>query len=184
VSEGGKAVKLWIDTIATPIGTMTLVVNPASGGACALDFDSQRRALRERLEARFGPVSLVKRPDPGGIASRLRAYFAGDATALENVPVDTAGTPFQAKVWAELRHIGPGETKSYGQLAAMLGRPGAARAVGLANGQNPVSVIVPCHRVIGADGSLTGYGGGLKRKGWLLQHEARCTASTFKLAAG
>lgn len=176
--------KLWIDTIATPIGTMTLVVNPASGGVCALDFDTQRRVLQARLEARFGSVSLVETPDPGGIASRLRAYFAGEVAALESVPVDTAGTPFQETVWAALRHIGPGQTKSYGQLAATLGRPGAARAVGLANGQNPVAVVVPCHRVIGADGSLTGYGGGLKRKRWLLEHEARCTASTFKLAAG
>jgi methylated-DNA-[protein]-cysteine S-methyltransferase len=177
-------VELWIDTIGTPIGTMTLIVNPVSGGACALDFSTNCRLMQQRLALRFGPVSLVARPDPGGISSQVRAYFAGDAMALEAVPVDTAGTPFQAQVWAALRHVPPGRTTSYGHLAADIGRPGAARAVGLANGQNPVAVVLPCHRVVGADGSLTGYGGGLKRKRWLLEHEARCFAASFSLAAG
>jgi len=94
------------------------------------------------------------------------------------VPVRAGGTPFQRVVWAALREIPPGRTTSYGQLAARLGRPGASRAVGLANGANPVAIAVPCHRVIGADGTLTGYGGGIERKRWLLEHERASLAAT------
>jgi len=101
----------------------------------------------------------------------LDAYFAGDLTAIDDVPVATNGTPFQRTVWAALRRIPAGTTTSYGALAASIGYPSAMRAVGLANGANPVAIIVPCHRVIGADHSLTGYGGGLPRKRWLLEHE-------------
>ncbi len=172
-----------LDEIETPIGTMTLVVNPTSGGICMLDFGTDRTLVRRRLEARFGPVALDCVPDPGGIASRIRAYFGGDMRALEDLPVDTAGTPFQEKVWAALRALAPGQTTTYGSLAAALGQPTAARAVGLANGQNPVAVVVPCHRVVGSDGSLTGYAGGVDRKRWLLEHEARACASHFSLEA-
>jgi methylated-DNA-[protein]-cysteine S-methyltransferase len=100
------------------------------------------------------------------------AYFDGDVRALDALPVKTQGTAFQSEVWAALRAIPVGQTRSYGQLAAAIGRPSAVRAVGLANGSNPVGVIVPCHRVIGANGTLTGYAGGLERKRWLLAHEA------------
>jgi methylated-DNA-[protein]-cysteine S-methyltransferase len=105
-----------------------------------------------------------------GPVEQLRAYFAGELTSWD-VPLKPAGTEFQRRVWAELAHIPYGHTTSYGEIATTLGNPTASRAVGLANGRNPISVILPCHRVIGADGSLTGYGGGLPRKRWLLDHE-------------
>jgi methylated-DNA-[protein]-cysteine S-methyltransferase len=101
----------------------------------------------------------------------INSYFAGELTAIDTLPVQTAGTPFQREVWYALRRIPCGTTVSYGKLAEQIGRPSAVRAVGLANGSNPIGVVVPCHRVIGANGSLTGYGGGMERKRWLLQHE-------------
>jgi len=103
--------------------------------------------------------------------NQLRAYFAGTQADF-NVPLRMNGTPFQRRVWSELTKIPVGSTISYGELARRIGQPSASRAVGLANGRNPVSIIVPCHRVIGSDGSLTGYGGGIERKKALLQHEA------------
>ena len=105
------------------------------------------------------------------VRERLAAYFAGEPEAFAGLVLDPTGTPFQHRVWAALRAIPFGETRSYGELAAALGSPGAARAVGLANGRNPISIVVPCHRVVGADGSLTGYGGGTERKAALLAHE-------------
>jgi methylated-DNA-[protein]-cysteine S-methyltransferase len=105
-------------------------------------------------------------------AAQLDRYFAGSLTAFD-LPLGLRGTPFQRRVWLALQEIPFGETISYGELAASIGKPGCARAVGLANGQNPISIIVPCHRVIGSNGKLTGYGGGLDRKAWLLDHEAR-----------
>jgi methylated-DNA-[protein]-cysteine S-methyltransferase len=103
--------------------------------------------------------------------NQLGAYFAGELTAFD-LPLEPRGTPFQQRVWAALRQIPYGTTTSYGRLAARLGDPRAVRAVGLANGRNPISIVIPCHRVIGADGSLTGYGGGLHRKRWLLSLES------------
>ncbi|HEX7610606.1 MAG TPA: methylated-DNA--[protein]-cysteine S-methyltransferase, partial [Solirubrobacteraceae bacterium] len=105
------------------------------------------------------------------VAGQLAAYFAGTLTEFD-VQLELAGTDFQREVWQALRAIPYGETISYGELAQRVGKPSASRAVGLANGRNPIAIIVPCHRVIGADGSLTGYGGGLARKAWLLEHEA------------
>ena len=110
---------------------------------------------------------------PASLTQALKAYFAGDIDALADVPTATAGTPFQREVWNALRAIPAGTTISYGQLAAKLGREGASRAVGAANGANPIPIVVPCHRVIGADGSLTGFGSGLGRKQWLLDHDRR-----------
>jgi methylated-DNA-[protein]-cysteine S-methyltransferase len=104
--------------------------------------------------------------------NQLAGYFDGRLTEFD-VPLELDGTPFQRRVWDELQRIPFGERTSYGELARRLGRPGSARAVGLANGRNPVSIIVPCHRVVGSDGTLTGYGGGLHRKAWLLDHEAQ-----------
>jgi len=110
--------------------------------------------------------------DPSGILDRVRAFFAGDLAALDDVPVRfDHGTPFQHEVWQALRSIPVGETISYAELARRVGRPTAFRAVGAANGQNPIAVVVPCHRVIAADGTLGGYAGGLDRKRWLLAHE-------------
>ncbi|MBX9614605.1 MAG: methylated-DNA--[protein]-cysteine S-methyltransferase [Caulobacteraceae bacterium] len=125
-------------------------------------------------------LRLLKRHAPGAVLvggrneparGAVEAWFAGDLGALDGLVVKTGGTAFQTAVWAALRAIPAGETRSYGQLAAAVGSPKAVRAAGLANGQNPVALIVPCHRVIGANGSLTGYAGGLERKRWLLAHE-------------
>lgn len=155
-----------------PIGTVLLASDGQS--LVALDFGHPEVRLLRLLRARFGPdVILDDCADPQGFALAVRAYFAGKVTALDSVSVDGGGSPFQRRVWAALRQIPAGETRSYGTIAAALGQPGAARAVGLANGQNPINLAVPCHRVIGNTGSLTGYGGGLHRKQWLLAHERK-----------
>jgi len=131
--------------------------------------------LRE-LERRFGPVAIRRDPDGGAPGRALRRYFEGDLEALEGVAVDTAGTPFQERVWSRLRKIPPGHTVSYAELARSIGRPSAVRAAAGANGRNPVSLVIPCHRVIASDGKLGGYGGGLERKRWLLTHEGALLA--------
>ena len=161
---------LAIDAFTSPIGPITLV---SDGRALvALEFGSPEERVLRLLAARFGPGAAVRDvADPQGFTSRARAYFAGELDALASCPVDGGGTAFQRRVWTALREIAPGETVSYSALAARLGMPGASRAVGLANGRNPIAIAVPCHRVIGADGSLTGYAGGIERKRWLLGHE-------------
>ena len=142
----------------------------------ALDFADFEARMRTLLARHYGAVTLTDGPLPGSIAAALDAYFAGDLRALDAVPVATGGSDFQRAVWAALRAIPAGTTTGYGALAAALGRPGAARAVGLANGANPIGIVVPCHRVIGADGRLTGYAGGIARKQWLLKHEGAMPA--------
>ena len=132
------------------------------------DYDSRMRQLLTRYH---GAVELQAGPAPLSVTDKLSAYFAGDHLAVTGIVVAAAGTPFQRLVWDALRSIPAGRTMSYGAIAASLGKPGASRAVGLANGANPVAIVVPCHRVIGADASLTGFGGGLHRKRWLLEHE-------------
>ena len=117
--------------------------------------------------------------DPHGLTSAIARYFAGDLHAIDALPVKTAGTEFQRTVWRALRDIACGTTISYGELARRIGRPEAVRAVGLANGANPVGIVVPCHRVIGANGALTGYGGGMERKRWLLDHDALRASSDW-----
>lgn len=161
---------LTLDRVATPVGEVLLVTD-AEGAVRALDFaDYEARMMR--LLGRHSPgFSLTGGHAPETVRRAVEAYFAGDVRALDGVAVKTGGTAFQRTVWAALRAIPPGETRSYGQLAAAIGSPRAVRAAGLANGQNPVAVIVPCHRVIGANGTLTGYAGGLERKRWLLKHE-------------
>ncbi len=165
--------RLLRECVLSPIGTILLV---SDGTALhALDFeDYEGRALR-LLQRYHGPCELV----PGrtaGVAERLAAYFTGELTALDAIPVQTGGSEFQRRVWRALRRIPAGSTMSYGHLAAEIGAPTASRAVGLANGANPVALVVPCHRVIGANGNLTGYGGGLWRKAWLLRHEGGAAA--------
>lgn len=161
---------LLIDGFESPIGSVHVV---SDGRAlCALDFGAPEERLLPLLRARFGAtVALRDADDPLGLVSHTRAFFAGDLAALDGVPVDGGGTPFQRRVWAALREIPAGTTVTYGALAARLGMPRASRAVGAASGRNPVSIAVPCHRVIGAGGGLTGYAGGLERKRWLLAHE-------------
>ena len=157
--------RLRLERRASPAGEM-LIVTDEAGAMRALDFAEYEARLHRLLKRHYGDVALEEGKAPPAIGDALDAYF-------ERVAVATAGTPFQRQVWAALRTIPAGATMSYGELAASIGRASASRAVGLANGANPVAVVVPCHRVIGADGSLTGYGGGLPRKRWLLDHERR-----------
>ncbi len=161
---------LTLDSIATPLGP-ALVVTDEVGAVCAFDFEDYEDRLR-RLMARHHPrAAMVDGDSPWTVKTAVAAYFDGDVRALDGLAVRTRGTDFQREVWAALRAIPPGETRSYGQLAVAVGRPKAMRAVGLANGSNPIGIIVPCHRVIGANGTLTGYAGGIERKRWLLAHE-------------
>jgi methylated-DNA-[protein]-cysteine S-methyltransferase len=168
--------QLLLETIPTPIGTLLVVSDDHA--VRALDFeDAQPRLLRALRRHCGTDVTTVPKAGELRAARALRRYFAGELDALDALPVRTAGTPLQHEVWQALRAIPAGTTLSYGQLAARLGRPRARRAVAMANARNPIALIVPCHRVIGADGSLTGYAGGLSRKRWLLDHErARLTA--------
>lgn len=162
--------RLCLDRLATPIGE-ALLVTDGDGRLRALDWADYEPRLRQSLRRHYGAVAPSVGRAPDAIRRALEDYFAGNLAALDAIDCATAGTDFQRAVWAGLRAIAPGETLSYGMLAARLGMPKAVRAVGLANGANPIGVVVPCHRVIGADGSLTGYGGGLARKRWLLRHE-------------
>lgn len=165
------------DSLMTPIGQLIYVAD-REGALRMIDWsDHEERAMR-LLGIHYGKdgYTLTKQRDPFGHTTRLATYFAGDIHAIDDIPTATAGTAFQREVWRALREIPAAETISYGQLAVRIGRPRAVRAVGLANGSNPVGVVVPCHRVIGANGSLTGYGGGLHRKEWLLAHERAHTS--------
>lgn len=163
---------LILDRIDTPIGQVLLVVD-GDGAVRALDFHDYESRLLRLLRLHYGAFDLTPGAAPEAVRAAVAAYFAGDPTALDRLDVQTGGTDFQRSVWAALRAIPVGETRTYGQLAAAIGRPSAVRAVGLANGSNPIAVIVPCHRVIGANGTLTGYAGGLARKHWLLEHERK-----------
>jgi methylated-DNA-[protein]-cysteine S-methyltransferase len=177
-------IQFFSDSLATPIGQLIYVCD-SEGRLRMVDWsDHEARALR-LLSIHYGKngYALTKRRDPFGLTTRLAAYFDGDIHAIDDIPTATAGTAFQREVWRALREIPAAETISYGQLAERIGRPRAVRAVGLANGSNPVGVVVPCHRVIGANGSLTGYGGGLHRKEWLLAHERAHTVQADDSAA-
>jgi O-6-methylguanine DNA methyltransferase len=177
--------RLWIDRIAAPPGALLLVAAEAPDGPAlvALDFEDRRPRLAALLAGRFGQRELAPASDPFGLSAPLAAYLEGDLDALQGVPVWLAGSPFQRRVWQALREIPPGATESYGALARRIGRPGAARAVGHANARNPVALVVPCHRVIGAAGALTGYAGGIARKRWLLAHEAAAGRRPQRAAA-
>jgi O-6-methylguanine DNA methyltransferase len=164
--------RLTLHTYASPLGDI-LLVSDSDGALRALDFVDYEQRLRRLLRLHYGAHQLDPRSTSPAVVSALDAYFAGDLDALANVRVATGGTPFQREVWAALRRIPAGHTTTYGELAVDLGRAGASRAVGLANGSNPIAIVVPCHRVIGRNGTLTGYAGGLPRKRWLLEHERR-----------
>jgi methylated-DNA-[protein]-cysteine S-methyltransferase len=161
-----------IDRVTTPMGEL-IVVADRDGNLRTIDWTDHEARMKQLLNRQYGKGSyrFVPARDPGGLSTAMRRYFGGDLTAIEKLPVKTEGTPFQRSVWKALRRIKCGTTISYAELARRIGSPRAVRAVGLANGQNPISIVVPCHRVIGSNGSLTGYGGGLERKRWLLQHE-------------
>lgn len=167
-----EPLSLLIDRLATPIGEL-IVLADRNGKLRAIDWADHEARLKHLLDRFYGKArhTLTPARDPGGLTSAMRRYFAGDIAILRSLPVATSGTPFQTSVWRALRRIKDGTTISYAELATRIGKPRAVRAAGLANGQNPISIVVPCHRVIGSNGSLTGYGGGLDRKQWLLAHE-------------
>jgi len=168
----GNSLTFTLSRVPTPIGVM-LVATDAGGRLRALDWETHAERMHHLLRRFYGAnrVRLVDGDGIGPVFDRLRAFFAGDVGAIDDIAVETGGTAFQRAVWEALRRIPAGETWSYRDLARHVGRPDAVRAVGAANGANPVGIVVPCHRVIGADGSLTGYGGGIERKAWLLEHE-------------
>jgi len=171
---------LTLDRVATPVGELLLVTD-MDGTVRALDFPDYVERMTRLLHRHAPGAALVDGRAPEAVRAAVEAYFGGDLRALDSVVVRTGGTVFQRTVWAALRAIPAGETRRYGQLASAIGAPRAVRAAGLANGQNPIAVIVPCHRVIGANGMLTGYAGGLERKRWLLDHEqGPATARTRK----
>ncbi len=167
---------LGLDRLDTPIGR-ALLVTDQDGALCALDWEDYQPRMHELLRLQHGAVDLKQKPAPRDMRSELSAYFDGELDALRAIKTRLGGTSFQRKVWTALAGIPPGTTMSYGALAAALGAPRAMRAVGHANGANPLSVVIPCHRLIGADGSLVKYGGGLQRKRWLLEHEGVVLAS-------
>ena len=163
------SIQLWVEEMESPVGRLMLVSNGRA--LCALEFEGCLERMQRLMETHLGPVELKAAAGASDFRRRMEAYFAGEVTVLDKLAVETGGTAFQRSVWSALRTIGAGTTLSYQQLAARIGRPSAARAVGMANSQNPVAIVQPCHRVIGANGKLTGYAAGLDRKRWLLAHE-------------
>jgi methylated-DNA-[protein]-cysteine S-methyltransferase len=161
------AMQIELSHLDSPVGPLALAIE--GGKLRELSFSTEAE-LQERLTASHSEAEL-RHGSGGEPMKRLRAYFAGDLHALDDIEVSLEGTPFQRRVWAQLQKIPVGQTISYLQLATAIGKPKAVRAVGAANGRNPVALVVPCHRVIAADGKLQGYGGGLDRKAWLLRHE-------------
>jgi methylated-DNA-[protein]-cysteine S-methyltransferase len=169
-----QVARFFIDRVPTPIGTMHIVADEVGNLRVAF-FAEEDDSIRSHLQKHYGKnsFSLDRADDPHGFTTALQGYFAADLNAIDSIPVKAIGTDFQQDVWRALRRIPCGTTTSYGKIAQHVGRPTAVRAVGLANGSNPIAVVVPCHRVIGSNGSLTGYGGGLNRKRWLLDHESK-----------
>ncbi len=177
-------------TVGSPVGELLLIARgDALVGLEFADAAARRSALSASLARHLGAHELRGHADPAGAATRLERYFAGELAALNEQPVEPHGTPFQLEVWRALRTIAPGTTLAYRELAERIGRPAAVRAVGAANGANPIALFIPCHRVIGADRTLWGYGGGLERKRWLLAHEGatfadRHAQGALELGAG
>lgn len=155
--------------IESPIGELTCVMR--GGVLVAVAFEADRGGTMDKVRRRFPDEPMNDARESGGVRAAFEKYFSGDLAALDALDVDPGGTPFQSKVWMALREIGAGETWSYEDLARRVGSPAAVRAVGAANGANPIPLVLPCHRVIGKNGKLIGYGGGLDRKKWLLSHE-------------
>ena len=157
------------DRIETPIGDMILVAR--DGVLLLLEFEDAMPRIERQMKARFTDFEMQLSKNPFGLTDIMRDYFGGNIYAIDNILTDGGGTAFEKQVWSELRKIPTGTTVSYGHIARKLGDINLSRAVGTANGRNPISIVVPCYRVIGADGSMTGYGGGIARKEWLLRHE-------------
>lgn len=160
------------ERLSTPIGEL-VVMYDNDAVLRVVDFADCATRTRRLLDRNYGAGSWYLRGAScvTETARRLAAYFAGDLDAIDKVPTATGGTEFQRAVWAALRAVRAGETACYGEIAARIGHRAAVRAVGLANGANPIAIVVPCHRIIGRSGALTGYGGGIVRKQWLLAHE-------------
>lgn len=160
------------DKITTPLGPLWVICDEQFR-LRAVEWEQHSDRMDQLLNIHYRTGGYIRRPvsNPGGLSEKLGDYFAGDLDVIKSLPTATGGTPFQREVWQTLRTIPCGQVMHYGQLAVQLGRPGAARAVGAANGSNPISIVVPCHRVIGRNGTMTGYAGGVERKEWLLRHE-------------
>ncbi|RWR03656.1 cysteine methyltransferase [[Pantoea] beijingensis] len=160
------------DSIETPLGKL-VIISDEQQHLRAVEWDEYHERIMRLLHIHYAAQGfrLRRLKNAGGLSAQLSRYFEGDLAVIQQLPVATNGTDFQREVWKMLREIPCGSVMRYGEMATKLGRPGAARAVGAANGANPISVVVPCHRVIGANGTLTGYAGGVKRKEWLLKHE-------------
>ena len=169
-------VDFFTDEVPSEVGL--IVIAARDERLVGLDFGDCRGRMLAGLAARYGRARLKPVHDPFGVSRRINAYLAGDLGAVDDILVEPGGSPFQRDVWMALRRVPAGTTVTYAQLARAVGRPAAWRAVGAANGRNPVSIVIPCHRMIGSDGSLTGYGGGLHRKRWLLGHEGAICGST------
>ena len=160
---------LLTDTLESPLGRLVLVFD--AGRLCALDYADNTERMTRLLRQRYHRFRLGAASTPLDVTQRLRAYLGGKLDEIDTIQVDPGGTAFQQTVWAALRTIPPGTTRTYRDVAEQIGRPNAWRAVGRANALNPISIVAPCHRLIGANGALTGYAGGLERKHWLLRHE-------------
>ena len=175
-----QILQLFVDRLATPVGQM-LIAADVEGNLRATFWTDGESDLHTLLARQYRGMQVELEPasNPHGLTGGIESYFAGDLHAIDTLPVKTTGTAFQRQVWSALRESPCGATISYGELARRIGRPEAVRAVGLANGSNPIGVVVPCHRVIGANGSLTGYGGGIERKRWLLDHEGQMRLRLF-----
>ncbi|WP_211443138.1 methylated-DNA--[protein]-cysteine S-methyltransferase [Collimonas humicola] len=161
---------LFLHRVASPIGVILLVTD-SQDRVRALDFEDYEPRMRSLLSTHYGHYTLSDASAPSSAEPALQRYFSGQLDALKDIAVATNGTEFQQRVWAALRQIPPARMTTYGKLALQMGEHNGARAVGSANATNPIAIIVPCHRVVGADGKLTGFAGGLERKAWLLGHE-------------
>ena len=158
---------LWFDRITVPRSKhgaapfQEILIAVDNGKLAALDFNGYEERMQRLLAKRYTEVKFTEKSNPCGFAARLRSYLAGELDALNEIPVDTGGTEFQRAAWQALRTIPAGHTATYAEQAARIGKPKAVRATGAANGQNPVAIVLPCHRVVGANGSMTGYAGGV-----------------------
>lgn len=172
---GQNMMKLYMSRMASPLGEIILMTDDGNK-LRVLDFADHEERMLNLLHRQYGQTEIIPASTPCPYEKNLQDYFNGNLDALDSIPVATGGTGFQRAVWHALQEIPHGQTMSYGELAAKVGNPKASRAIGLANGANPISIVIPCHRVIGKDGCMTGYGGGLERKTWLLCHESQQTS--------
>jgi len=171
-------IDLLFDRVAAPAGAPFDAVLYAVDGdkLCAVDFAGYEARMDKLLQRRYGSYRFIESCNPRGFGTRIAAYLAGELSAIDELPVTLSGTTFQQSAWLALRQIPAGKTTSYAAQAARIGKPRAVRALGAANGQNPVAIVLPCHRVIGSGGALTGFGGGIATKAWLLRHEGALLA--------